>query len=211
LEALLMPLEGRLVILREQRRDDVRFLTDLRNDLETQAWSKTLPPDYTEEMHLKRFEGREFSYDPDEGRFVIVHKETGETAGYVSYTGLERRFAVTIGIMVAKKLWGSGVALDAQEVLLKFLFAELGLRVVRLWTHSGNPQAVRLAEKSGFQISGRTRQSIFKGGALYDNLFLDLLREEYYARHPELTDTLPGIEAGSEEMSTSAWPGQRPA
>jgi RimJ/RimL family protein N-acetyltransferase len=188
-----MPLEGDLVILREEQREDLGFFRALRNDLETQAWSKTLPPDYTEPMYAKRFEAREFSYDPREARFTIVHKKTGERAGTISYTGLERRFSATIGIIVAKDFWGTGLALDAQEVLLRFLFLELGLRVVRLWTHSGNPRAVELAQKSGFQISARIRQAIYKGGVPGDTLIVDLLREEYFARHPELTDSLPSL------------------
>jgi RimJ/RimL family protein N-acetyltransferase len=188
-----MPLEGKLVILREEQREDLGFFRALRNDLATQAWSKTLPPDYSEPMYAKRFEAREFSYDPREGRFTIVHKATGERAGLISYTGLERRFSATIGIIVTKEFWGTGVALDAQEVLLRFLFLELGLRVVRLWTSSGNPRAVELAQKSGFQISARMRQAIYKDGALCDTLVVDLLREEYFALHPELTDSLPPL------------------
>jgi RimJ/RimL family protein N-acetyltransferase len=188
-----MPLEGELVILREERREDLEALIALRNDMETQAWSRSLPPDYTEPMYAKRFEAREFSFDPDEGRFAIVVKETGEWAGHISYSNLERRFAANIGVAIPKKLWGTGIAFDAQEVLLRFLFLELGLRVVRLWTHSGNPAAVQLAKKSGFQVSARMREAIFKQGQLYDNLIIDLLREEYFARHPELTDNLPRL------------------
>jgi RimJ/RimL family protein N-acetyltransferase len=186
-----MPLEGKLVRLREERAEDMPLLTALRNDLQTQAWSKTLPPDYTEPMYRKRFEGREFSYDPKEGRFIIEDKQSGEFIGTISYTGLEKRFSASIGIMVHKKFWGGGIAFDAQETLLHFLFVELGLRVVRIWTHSGNPRAVGLAEKSGFKVNGAMRQSIFKNGELYDNLLVDLLREEYFALHPELKDNLP--------------------
>ena len=76
-------------------------------------------------------------------------------------------------------------------MLLAFLYQELGLRVVRLYTHSGNPRAVKLAGKSGFQVSVRQREAIFKNGELYDNLVMDMLREEYIARHPELADKLP--------------------
>jgi RimJ/RimL family protein N-acetyltransferase len=188
-----MPLEGDLVILREERPEDMKFLVVLRNDLDTQAWSRTLPPDYTESMYMKRFEGREFSFDPKEGRFIIVSKENGEFAGTISYTGLRPRWSATIGIMIEKRFWGSGFANDAQEVLLRFLFIELGLRVVRLYTHSGNPRAVRLAERAGFKVSVRERQAIFKNGELYDNLMMDLLREEYFAVHPELTDNLPKL------------------
>jgi RimJ/RimL family protein N-acetyltransferase len=186
-----MPLEGKLVTLREQQRDDLAFLASLQNDMQTQAWSKSLPPDFTEGMFVKRYEAREFSYDPDEARFVIIHKETGERVGQIIYNSLERRWSVTIGIITAAKYWGSGCSLDAQETLLKFLYCELGVQVVRIWTHSGIPRASSLAEKSGFQVSGRVREAIFKYGQLHDNLVLDLLREEYFARHPELTNALP--------------------
>ena len=188
-----MPLEGKLVILREERPEDMKFLVGLRNDLETQAWSKTLPPDYTEQMYLKRFEGREFSFERDDGRFIIASRETGEPIGTINYTGLRPRWSAIIGIMIARPFWGAGFAADAQQVLLGFLFQELGLRVVRLYTHSGNPRAVGLAEKAGFRISVRQRQAIYKGGQLYDNLIMDLLREEFFANHPELVDNLPEL------------------
>lgn len=188
-----MALEGQLVRLREERPEDMLPLVQLRNDLETQAWSKTLPPDYTERMYQKRFDERTFSFDRSDGRFIIEEKQSGEFAGTVLYSGLEPRFSTSIGIMVAKKFWGTGIAADAQEVLLKFLFLELGLRVVRLFTHSGNPRAVRLAARGGFQVSMRIRQGIYKNGQLYDNLGMDLLREEYFARHPELVDNLPPL------------------
>ena len=123
-----MALEGELVILREERSEDMQPLVDLRNDLETQAWSKTLPPDYTVSMYLKRFEGREFSFDRKDGRFIIESKNKHEFAGTISYTGLQPRWSTFIGIMLAKKFWGGGFAFDAQEVMLKFLFEELGLQ-----------------------------------------------------------------------------------
>ena len=188
-----MPLEGKLVILREEQPEDMPLLAAMRNDLETQAWSKTLPPDYTENMYLKRYQDREFSFDPQEGRFIMVARETGEFAGSISYTGLKPRWSANIGLMVKKKFWGSGLAYDAQETLLKFLFLELGLRVVRLFTHSGNPRAVKLAEKSAFKITARQRQAIFKNGEVFDNIVMDLLREEFFSRHPDLVDSLPPI------------------
>ena len=161
-----MPLEGELVILREEQPEDMPLLAALRNDLETQAWGKTLPPDYTENMYIKRFQAREYSYDPQEGRFIMISRDSGEFAGTISYTGLEPRWSATIGLMLEKKFWGSGFALDAQETLLKFLFNELGLRVIRLYTHTGNPRALGLAKKSGFKVSAQQRQAIFKNGEI---------------------------------------------
>jgi RimJ/RimL family protein N-acetyltransferase len=188
-----VPIEGKLVTLREERREDQKLFCALRNDADTQAWAKALPPDYTEEMHIKGFEAREFSFERDSARFSIVEKASGKLAGFVSYTGEEHRLSASIGIVVAKKFWGTGVALDAQEVLLGFLFDELGLREVHLWTHSGNPKAIGLAGRSGFAECIRLRESVFKNGRLLDAVVMSLLRGDYYARHPERTDRLPQI------------------
>lgn len=186
-----MSMEGKLVILREERLEDMPDFAALQNDLDTQGWGKTLPPDYTEEMYVKRFEGREFSYDPKDARFVITSKESGEFAGMISYSGLRPRWSATIGIIMAKKYWGTGFAFDAQEVLLNFLFQELGVQVVRIYTSSARPHAVNLAQKSGFVISARQRQAVLRRGGMYDTLIMDLLREEYFAKHPGLEDNLP--------------------
>jgi len=188
-----MALEGKLVILREERREDQRLFADLRNDLDTQARSRSLPPDYTEEMHIKRFEAREFSYERDSARLAIVEKASGRLAGFVSYTGEQHRLSASIGIVVSREFWGTGVGFDAQEVLLGFLFDELGLREVHLWTHSGIPKAIALAGRSGFVECIRLRESVFKNGRLLDGVVMSLLREDYYARYADKADRLPKV------------------
>lgn len=155
--------------------------------------SQALPPDYTLPMYLKRFNKREFSFRRTDGRFVIEYKPTGDFCGTISYTGVQPRLSATVGLAIDKHFWGSGVALDAQETLLRFLFNELGLRRVDLWTNSGNKAAVGLAKKSGFKEAVRVREAIWLHGQLSDNLVMDLLREEWYALHPEYDDNLPPV------------------
>jgi RimJ/RimL family protein N-acetyltransferase len=185
-----VPIEGALVTLREEREGDAELLAALRNDLDTQAWSKTLPPDYTVPMLRKRYEEREFSYDPLEGRFIVEERSTGTAIGYIGYTGLQRRHSVGIGVMLSKSAWGKGYSEEANELLVTFLFVELGVQVVHLWTHSGNPRAIGLAEKVGFKVAAKMRNSIYRNGKLLDNVVMDQTREEFYARHPELVDEL---------------------
>ena len=121
-----MALEGNQTILREERLEDQPFLVQLRNDLETQAWSKSLPPDYTLGMYAKRLEGREFSYDRREGRFIIIEKKSGDLVGSVVYSSLQSRWSATLGIIVAKPYWGGGYAIDALEVKKGDHILELG-------------------------------------------------------------------------------------
>lgn len=185
-----MPLQGETIRLRELRREDYPLLVRLRNDLDTQGWSRTLPPDYTVGMYEQRFDGRPFEYRREWAIFVIEAVESGEAVGFCSYSNLRDRHDADIGIAVERSHWGSGAAEEATELLCWFLFVELGLQVVRLSTQSGNPRAVAAAERAGFREAVRFREAVFKAGSYHDNLEMDLLREEWYARHPELTDGL---------------------
>lgn len=185
-----MPLEGERVRLREVRESDLDLFARLRNDLATQAWSRTLPPDYTREMVRRRYWDREFSYRRDHGMFVIETRDGDEPIGMISYSDVVDRFEATWGLSLDQGWWGTGVAHDAADTLLRFLFEELGLRVVRLYTQTENERAVAAFRKLGFQESVRMPRAIFKAGRHADNLVMDLLREEWYALHPDLADRL---------------------
>lgn len=183
-----MPLEGDAIRLREVREEDLPIFDRLRNNLATQAWSRTLPPDYTAEMIRRRYWDRDFSYRRTDGVFIVEVKESGEAAGMVSYSDVVDRMEATWGLAIHEDFWGTGVAFDAGDTLLRFFFEELGLRVVRLYTHTGNERAVAAFQKLGFRIAVRLPNAIFKAGRHADNLSMDLLREEWYASHPELED-----------------------
>ena len=187
-----MALEGELVRLREVRESDLPMFVRLRNDLATQAWSRALPPDYTTEMIRRRYWDRDFSYRRDHGIFVIETKDGDEAAGTVSYSDVVDRLEATWGLAVEQRYWGSGVAVDAAETLLRFLFEELGLRVVRLYTQTQNVRAVAAFRKLGFRDAVRVPDGIFKTGRFADNLEMDLLREEWFALHPDRQDGLAG-------------------
>ena len=75
-----MPLEGKLVILREERDEDVPIFQALRNNLETQAWPKTLPPDYTLGMYMRRPE-RDFSLTAEMGGSPSSGRRTARASG----------------------------------------------------------------------------------------------------------------------------------
>ena len=185
-----MPLSGDLVSLREVREDDLPMFVRLRNELATQAWSRTLPTDYTAEMMRRRYLDRDFQYRRVDAIFVIEVHETGEAVGTISYTGLIDRMEARWGIAVDRSVWGSGAAADAGETLLRFLFLELGLKVVRLGTQTENERAVAAFSKLGFRPAVRVPLSVYKAGRHVENLFMDMLREEWFALHPRDHDEM---------------------
>ncbi|MDH5402805.1 MAG: GNAT family N-acetyltransferase [Candidatus Heimdallarchaeota archaeon] len=185
-----MPLIGENVVLREVRVDDNPYFQMLRNDMETQGFNQSLPPDYTIGMIASQSSEKKFSFERVDGNFTIEEKNSGIFVGRISYSGYEKRHTAAVGIALLKDFWGKGYGYEAHELLLKFLFLELGVRVVRWYTTSENIGSYKLAQKSGYQISVRKPEAIFKSGKLFDMLMLDLIRDDYFAQHPELTDEL---------------------
>jgi RimJ/RimL family protein N-acetyltransferase len=194
-----MPLDGLHVVLREERLIDLPFLVELRNHPATQGWNKSLPPDFTVAMEENRFLDAELSMDRRSGRFIVEEIETEEPVGYIRYSHLEPRWACDIGMAMLEDVWGSGLSHDALETMLKFLFVDLGVRAVRLWTNSGNGRAIGLARAVGFQDAIVVREGNYKSGVLADTLLLDLIREEFFAERPDLIDTLPAMSDAQED------------
>ncbi len=176
-----MPLVSERLRLREVRESDFDLMVALRNDLVTQGWSRTLPPDYTRWMLAKRYKEKEFSFRRNDATFIVEELDSGEAVGYCGYSGLVDRQSAQIGIALLAEAHGKGYAGELNETLLHLLFHEMGLQKVSLWTHSGNPAAVASAERSGFRVSSRFREGVFKDGHHYDNLYMDMTRDEYYS------------------------------
>ena len=67
-----MPLEGKKVRLREIRESDLPLLVALRNDLDTQGWSQSLPTDYTLHVYKKQYQEESFSTKRKRARLPTV-------------------------------------------------------------------------------------------------------------------------------------------
>ena len=173
-------LSGTLVNLRSLRDVDLEFLAGLRNDMRTQGWNQRLPPCYTPKIIKERLE-RNYS-KPNVGIWGIETKE-GRLVGYVNYEEGPPRLRATIGIITCIDSWGKGHAREALELVMRFLFDERGLQVVSLWTLSDMVRMIGLAEKLGFSVSARLRESAIIGGEVHDTIVMDILREEYLSRH----------------------------
>lgn len=172
-------MEGKLVRLRPYRETDYGYLASLKNNMYTQGWNQRLPPHYTAERIKKRIEERTSA--PNSAALAIETLD-GTLIGDIVYNEGLPRFDATFGIVIGREHWGKGLGEEAQELLLEFLFLERGLQVVRLWTQTGFPWAQKAAEKLGFRVGIRFRENTIIDGRVRDSLYMDMLREEYFAR-----------------------------
>lgn len=81
--------------------------------------------------------------------------------------------------------WSKGYGTDAMNVLLRFAFTEVNLRRITLTVFEYNPRAIRSYEKVGFRHEGRKRLLLNREGRRWDELYMGILREEWFALHPE--------------------------
>ena len=121
------------------------------------------------------------SHDPV---FSILDLVTDEVIGRGMLFDIHRvdRCAM-LGIVIGEKAyWNRGYGQDATRLLLEFGFNGLNLRNIMLGVFSFNERAIACYRKVGFQEIGRRRQSRMMGEKKYDEVFMDMLAEEFRAQ-----------------------------
>jgi len=93
----------------------------------------------------------------------------------------QRNGWIAIGIG-PREYWGQGYGTDAMRVLQRFAFTELNLDRLTLNVFAYKERAQRSYLKAGFQVEGRQRERLRRGGRRYDMVFMGLLRDEWRAR-----------------------------
>jgi RimJ/RimL family protein N-acetyltransferase len=85
-----------------------------------------------------------------------------------------------VGIGIGNRdYWGKGCGTDAMKLCTQFVFAELGLARLSLGLHGYNQRALRVYEKVGFKLEGRSRGDLLRDGTRYDSLWMGILRDEW--------------------------------
>lgn len=113
--------------------------------------------------------------------FAIVEKQTDTLLGSIGLIDIDyinRRAG--IGIFIGnKKYLGKGIGTEAMKLLLDFAFNILNLHSIYLKVYEFNKIARRCYKKIGFRESGRLRAAKWICGKSYDEIYMDLLAEEF--------------------------------
>jgi RimJ/RimL family protein N-acetyltransferase len=108
----------------------------------------------------------------DHASWAVVDAGTGELLGSVSVHRIDRVEAdAEIGYWTLPFARGRGIAGVAVDAACRWAFDELGLERIELCHAAENPASGRVAEKAGFTLEGRMRQSHRYGdGRKHDEL-----------------------------------------
>jgi RimJ/RimL family protein N-acetyltransferase len=180
-------IQGKQVYLRGLEREDLKLLHKMLNDEEVMEWARSRPDNATSMEELeKEYEGELKGENARRRTFVIVSKATQKVIGWASMRWW-RPFHTTadIGVVIGDKgLRGKGMGSEVNMLLTKTAFEQYNMHKVELFTREDNKAAIRSAEKNGYKIEGRPRETVYFNGKFHDGVLMGLLREEYEKTKP---------------------------
>ncbi len=138
--------------------------------LATVPWPYTLDDAQAYVGHARRQER-----EGKEVHFAIVAKP-GNTAGMISLVNLceEPR----LGFFLAEEVWGRGMMSEALLAVCGLAFDRLHFDKLVSGVFSDNPGSLRVHEKCGFRITGKSREMCSSRGTLLSRYDLELTAED---------------------------------
>ncbi len=181
-------LKGRLVGLREQRREDVEALFALAADAEHVALVDPRPfQPVSLAARQAEYDKRQSEQDPRSAFFAIqrLDDEAGTVVGDVGLWRIDAYHRnAHIGISLLPSARGQGLGRDAVEVICRFGFEVRALERLCLETLEINTAMRATATACGFVEEGRLRSAAWYLGRRVDEVLYGLLADEWRARRP---------------------------
>lgn len=124
--------------------------------------------------------------DPRESIVVgIWQKDPQRLIGGLGLHDVSQRHQFAeIGVFIGEKdLWGQGYGPEAMRLLITYAFNTMNLRKVTINYYERNERAGRVYTKIGFKEIGRYRAHRFIDGKWWDEVIMELFREETHEAH----------------------------
>lgn len=179
-------MKGRLVGLREYRREDVETMYPAESDPEFISLTEIQP--YRPRplaAHLAEYDRRVGEQDARSAPFTVqrLDDEAGTAIGRVGLWGIDLHQRIAhVGISLLPAAQGQGFGRDALEVICRYGFEHRGLARLSLETLAVNAPMRATAVACGFTEEGRLRSAAWHLGDRVDEMVYGLLADEWHAR-----------------------------
>ncbi len=113
--------------------------------------------------------------------FTIYERSTSRPIGITDLRTIDHQHRTAeFGIMIGEKdCWGKGYGTETTVLMLDYGFTALGLHNIMLRAFSHNERGIRAYKRAGFQVIGRRREALRRGGRVLDIVFMDCLATEF--------------------------------
>ncbi len=177
-----MVIEGKRIVLRSWKDEDVSDLVEGLNNINVSKWMASVPFPYTED-DAKAFIN--YTKENDESKkmsLAIVLKENNKVIGGTEITNIDRRNGTAGGgIWLNEAYQKKGYGTEAFATRIKYAFETLGLRRIENGYYPGNEKSMKMQEKLGYKYEGTRRKKFFcmATGEYMDECVTGLLKEEF--------------------------------
>lgn len=175
----------RSVVLRAPRESDSHLLYEMMDDpmIEKFVIGWSLPTSF--EAHQDWFNQVLHANGNDRKEFRCIIDAVGH--GPVGMGGISNIDWKNRSCIVHIKIHhtdhrGKGIGSKAMEILLDYVFIELGMNISYSEILQYNRASLALFRKMGYTIEGKMRQRIFKGGKFHDVFSVSILAHEWQER-----------------------------
>jgi|SRR5699024_2017958 len=170
-------IHGKNIYLRLMEKRDVKYKVEWVNDPKVRRtlFFQDISELGTEQWLIK------VSSDNSRNDFVICEGENDIPIGFASVVNIDFKnsSAETYICIGNQNYWGKGYGTEVKEVLLEYIFLELGLNRTYAYNWAENKNMIQINKKLGFTLEGVLRQDRFSNGEYKDRVLFSMLKEEY--------------------------------
>ena len=172
---------------RDIRLEDMPILLQWFNDTVISKFMDDPGSIQTEESLIEKF----FVKIPNDIDLLIEGKGTGKPLGYCSIYDIDRvNDSAQISFLIGDgEQRGKGYGNEIVKLIVRICFESLGLNRVVASATTENVRSIKALEAAGFRRVGLLREYQVVDGRKYDEVFLEMLREEYLRLNPPPTQT----------------------
>ena len=180
-----MLIDGKRIILRTWKDEDMNDLVEGLNNLNVSKWLAAVPYPYTRKDANDFISyAKKLDEDSKDLMLAIVLKENNKVIGGTSIQSINKKDGTaTGGIWLNEKYQKNGYGTEAFSTRAKYCFEMLGLRRLENGYFSNNEKSRKMQEKLGYQYEGKRRKKYL---CLATNEYVDecitgLLKDEFIA------------------------------
>jgi len=172
-------IEGKKVILRAYKIEDLEVSYSLINDLEIRypLISKAIYP--MSLISQREFIEKTMTTNGPLYNFAIEEKVTEK---YIGGCGIndydEKNRNMSVGLWIGKDYHKLGYGSDTLRALCSYIFQEMNIHKIKLQYYSFNDKVKNCYESVGFKEEGRHREEIFRFGKYHDIIIMGLFKDE---------------------------------
>lgn len=111
--------------------------------------------------------------------WAIELKNENQVIGQIGATNPDENVSkIEVGYCIGEKWWGRGIATEALQKVISFLFEEVGVNRIEAYHNAKNLASGKVMQKCGMRLEGILRQSYKYKDGISDECIYGILRDD---------------------------------